>query len=456
MESSAHQLVMAHRHYFATGETRSLRFRLAALRRLRQALRIHTDALCSALWLDLHKSESESYLTEIGIVLQEINNHIRHLKRWAGGKRVSTPITLMPASSRIVPEPLGVVLIIAPWNYPVQLLLSPLIGAISAGNCAVLKSSPLAVHTEAVLKQLITATFPPHYISWADGGGDELKLLLEERFDYLFFTGGSAFGEVVMRAAAAHLTPVTLELGGKSPCIVGQHADLRTTARRIIWGKLLNAGQTCIAPDYLFVHADCKQQLCEEMKGAIRQFFGDDPRQNDHYPRIISVEAARRLEQMMHASGEIIFGGTCDPELRYIAPTLLDAPAEDSPIMQHEIFGPILPIQTFHEIETVIRYINERPKPLALYYFGTHKEANKVLDNTSSGGACINDTIVHIANHHLPFGGVGRSGIGKYHGRLTFELFSNLRAVVRTSTFPDIPLKYPPYRNIRLFKWLFR
>ena len=452
MSEDMESLLRGHRRYFAEGRTRDVRFRAEALRRLRKALRDHTDALCEALRLDLHKSASESYLTEIGIVLQEIARHLRRLKRWTAGRRVPSPLTILPSGSRIVPEPLGVVLIVAPWNYPVQLLLNPLVGALSAGNCAVLKSSPLVPHTEALQKRLIGEVFPPGYVSFLEGGPEVVEEVLKQRFVSIFFTGGSAFGQTVMRAAAEHLTPLTLELGGKSPCIVGRDADIPLAARRIVWGKLLNAGQTCVAPDYLFVHADRKRQLCVEMERAVRRFFGDDPRLSDDYPRIVSVQAAERLQRMMHGSGKILFGGTCDPQQRYVAPTLIDEPDDDSPVMRQEIFGPLLPVKGFHDIETVIRYVNERDKPLALYYFGGRREADRVLRSTSSGGACVNDTVVQLANGRLPFGGVGRSGIGKYHGRFSFELFSNLRAVVRSPRWIDIPLRYAPYRSIRLFK----
>lgn len=299
MSEDMESLLRGHRRYFAEGRTRDVRFRAETLRRLRKALRDHTDALCEALRLDLHKSASESYLTEIGIVLQEIACHLRRLKRWTAGRRVPSPLTILPSGSRIVPEPLGVVLIVAPWNYPVQLLLNPLVGALSAGNCAVLKSSPLVPHTEALLKRLIGEVFPPGYVSFLEGGPEVVEEVLKQRFDSIFFTGGSAFGQTVMRAAAEHLTPLTLELGGKSPCIVGRDADIPLAARRIVWGKLLNAGQTCVAPDYLFVHADRKRQLCVEMERAVRRFFGDDPRLSDDYPRIVSVQAAERLQRMM-------------------------------------------------------------------------------------------------------------------------------------------------------------
>ena len=456
MESGIDEMLSAHRAFFSSGATRPAPFRLEALRRLRQVLRDHEKALCEALREDLHKSESETYLTEIGPVLGEIGDHIRHLKRWMRGRTVPTPWTMMPSRSRIEPEPLGTALIVAPWNYPVQLLLSPLAGALSAGCCAVLKSSPLVPRTEAVLAGIVAAAFDPSHVSFVKGGADRVTALLERRFDYIFFTGSPDFGRVVMEAASRHLTPVTLELGGKSPCIVGADADIPVAARRIVWGKLLNAGQTCIAPDYLLVHERCRDRLVAEMKRTVRAFYGPDPRQSPDYPRIVTPQAVQRLEELIRTSGgKVLFGGETDPSARYVAPTLIADPDDDSPLMTREIFGPVLPVKTFAEIGEAIGYVNAREKPLALYYFGRRDEARRVLRSTSSGGACVNDTVMHIANRRLPFGGVGRSGIGSYHGRLTFEAFSHLRAVVRAPARPDIPLRYPPFRRPGLFRRLF-
>ena len=417
MEKAIDEIITLQRKFFADGATRATAFRLDALTELRKAVRERTDALSEALREDLNKSAGESYLTEIGLVMQELECHIRHLKRWSRSRRVSTPLTLWPSRSRIRPEPLGVALIVAPWNYPVQLLLCPLVGAISAGNCVLLKSSPLVPHVEAALRDLIAETFGPEYVAFVEGGGDVLDELLKRRFDSIFFTGGSKYGRVVMEAAAKNLTPVTLELGGKSPCIVGRSANIRLAARRIMWGKLLAAGQTCVAPDYLLVHRDLKEGLCREMKHAVGEFFGDYPLRSPAYPRIVSERATARLAGMIGASGRVLWGGEFDVRQRYVAPTLIDDPDDDSPAMTEEIFGPLLPVKTFRHIDEAIGYVNRRDKPLALYYFGDRREAERVLDRTSSGGACVNDTIVHLANGRLPFGGVGESGFGKYHGR---------------------------------------
>ena len=454
MEKAIDEIITLQRKFFADGATRATAFRLDALTKLRKAVRERTDALSEALREDLNKSAGESYLTEIGLVMQELECHIRHLKRWSRSRRVSTPLTLWPSRSRIRPEPLGVALIVAPWNYPVQLLLCPLVGAISAGNCVLLKSSPLVPHVEAALRDLIAETFGPEYVAFVEGGGDVLDELLKRRFDSIFFTGGSKYGRVVMEAAAKNLTPVTLELGGKSPCIVGRSANIRLAARRIMWGKLLAAGQTCVAPDYLLVHRDLKEGLCREMKHAVGEFFGDYPLRSPAYPRIVSERATARLAGMIGASGRVLWGGEFDVRQRYVAPTLIDNPDDDSPAMTEEIFGPLLPVKTFRHIDEAIGYVNRRDKPLALYYFGDRREAERVLDRTSSGGACVNDTIVHLANGRLPFGGVGESGFGKYHGRSSFDLFSNMRPVVRSSRLIDLPLKYAPYRRLKLYRRL--
>ena len=380
MEKAIDEIITLQRKFFADGATRATAFRLDALTKLRKAVRERTDALSEALREDLNKSAGESYLTEIGLVMQELECHIRHLKRWSRSRRVSTPLTLWPSRSRIRPEPLGVALIVAPWNYPVQLLLCPLVGAISAGNCVLLKSSPLVPHVEAALRDLIAETFGPEYVAFVEGGGDVLDELLKRRFDSIFFTGGSKYGRVVMEAAAKNLTPVTLELGGKSPCIVGRSANIRLAARRIMWGKLLAAGQTCVAPDYLLVHRDLKEGLCREMKHAVGEFFGDYPLRSPAYPRIVSERATARLAGMIGASGRVLWGGEFDVRQRYVAPTLIDDPDDDSPAMTEEIFGPLLPVKTFRHIDEAIGYVNRRDKPLALYYFGDRREAERVRE----------------------------------------------------------------------------
>jgi aldehyde dehydrogenase (NAD+) len=347
-------------------------------------------------------------------------------------------------------EPLGVSLIIAPWNYPFQLLMNPLVGVISSGCCAVLKPSPYTPHIAAVMETLVHETFEEKYISVVQGGRDVNTLLLEKRFDLIFFTGSPALGKIVMTAAARHLTPVVLELGGKSPCIVDAGANLDRAAKRIAWGKTINAGQTCIAPDYLFVHASVKDELLKKIAFHLGQMFGENAQESRYYPRIVNRNAMERLQKLL-LNGTIVYGGKVDADDNYISPTLIDHVEPDFPIMQEEIFGPLLPVMTFDAIETVSAYVNSHEKPLAFYYFGTNRQAKEILAQTSSGGGCINDTLMHIANHHLPFGGVGNSGTGHYHGRESFLAFSHARAIVTTPTWFDLPVKYVPFRY---FKWV--
>lgn len=439
------------RMYYETGQTREVEFRMKNLKLLQETIRTYEEKIESALWVDLRKSAYESYLTEISIVLQELDEHIRNLWRWASPERVSTPLHLLGSKSRIVYEPLGVVLVIAPWNYPFQLLMTPLIGAIAAGNCVVLKPSPYAPHVAAVISEMIAEIFGPAYVTVVQGGREANQVLLAEHFDHIFFTGGSELGKVVLKAAAEQLTPVTLELGGKSPCIVGCEANLEVAAKRITWGKFLNAGQTCIAPDYLFVHDEVKTELLERIVFYIRKFYGENPAASPDYPRIVRKEAVVRLLTLMKR-GKVICGGEVDVDKLYVAPTVLDNITPDDPIMQQEIFGPLLPVLTFSELEEAVHYINAHDKPLALYYFGSTHIAEQVIASTSSGGVCVNDTIMHIANGNLPFGGVGKSGMGRYHGYESFLVFSNRRSVLRSTTWWDIPFKFPPYKSLSLLK----
>jgi len=442
------------KNFFSGYYTRSTDFRIDMLKLLKTAILKNEHKLTDALWADLHKSYEEAYLTEISIVLQEIDNHIRHLNKWVKPKRVKTPVALFPSSSRIIYEPLGVALIIAPWNYPFQLLMNPLVGAISSGCCAILKPSPHSPETAQVMEEMIRETFRPDYISVVQGGRNVNKNLLDQRFDVIFFSGSPSLGKIVMKAAAEHLTPVILELGGKNPCIVDKDADIKTAAKRIAWGKTINAGQSCIAPDYIFAHHSIQDELISEMADHILKMYGPEIKENPYYPRIVnnmSVERIRKL--MMH--GKIVFGGEIIPDEKYIAPTIIKNVLPDYPVMQEEIFGPVIPVLVFSDISEVIGYINSKEKPLALYYFGSKKTAKKVLLNTSSGGGCINDTIMHIANHHLPFGGTGNSGMGRYHGFNSFKAFCNQRSFVYSPTCIDIPLRYPPFKNFNLLKKLF-
>ena len=443
------RIIEAQRDYFRSGATRPYAFRRQQLKRFEAALRKWEQPLAEALWADLHKSYEEAYMTELSIVLGEIRNHLKHLGRWARPERVASPLKIFPSRSRVITEPLGSALIIAPWNYPVQLLLNPLVGAISAGCTALLKPSPYVPHTARVLEELIRESFDERYIALVQGNREVNQQLLEERFDCIFFTGSPDLGRRVMEAAAKHLTPVILELGGKSPCIVDRDADLKVAARRIAWGKSLNAGQTCIAPDYLLLHEEVREAFLPELEKAFHDLLGKDPKQSRHFVRIVSDRAFDRLTGYL-AEGTIRFGGRTDRAERYIEPTVLEGVSASDAVMQEEIFGPILPVVPFHEIDEAIDFATRREKPLALYYFG-QKHRKEVLHRTSSGGACRNDTIMHIANERLPFGGVGQSGMGRYHGRDSYLAFSHRRSVVSTTTRFDLPLRYMPYG---LFRWI--
>ena len=452
-ETSEQQIIQQldeHRQYFASHKTLEINYRIEQLRRFKAAILLYEQRILDALWTDLHKSPQEAYLTEISMVLQEIDNHLKHLRQWTKPKRVPTPLHLLPSSSRIMQDPLGVALIMAPWNYPFQLLLNPLVGAISAGCCAVLKPSPSTPTVATLIEEMIAETFPAAYVSVVQGSKDTNIRLFEQRFDIIFFTGSPMLGKVVMKAAANYLTPVVLELGGKSPCIVDKDANIDIAAKRIAWGKLINAGQTCIAPDYLFAHESVKAELLKRIEHYVHKWYGKDPQKSEFFPRIVSQDAIERLKKLMQ-HGTIVMGGQVDEADRYIAPTIIDGVKADFPIMQEEIFGPILPVMTFGEMDEVFQYVNSHEKPLAFYYFGKSANAKDVLSKTTSGGACINDTLMHVTNHHLPFGGVGNSGLGKYHGHLSYLAFSNARPVVTTPAWIDLPVKYVPFR---FFSWV--
>ena len=435
--------------YFLSGATLALPFRKQALRKLLQAMKQYEQPLAEALWKDLHKSYEEAYLTELSIVYGEIHNHLRHLSRWARAERKSSPLAIMPASSRIIKEPLGNTLIIAPWNYPVQLLLNPLVGAISAGCTAMLKPSPYVPNVSRVLTELIRNTFPAEYIAIVEGNREINKMLLAERWDMIFFTGSPALGKMVMEAAAKHLTPVVLELGGKSPCIIDKTANLSVAAKRIAWGKALNAGQTCIAPDYLMIHEDVKDKFLKLLVKEWKHLLTKNPQEAKHFVRIVNDKALDRLIGYLN-DGTVYHGGRYDKSERFLEPTILTNVSPDAPVMQEEIFGPIFPVLTFKHIDDVISFVTKREKPLALYYFGT--DDKKILRHTSSGGTCINDVIMHIVNHKTPFGGVGNSGMGAYHGKDSFLTFSHRRSVIKTPTWVDMPFRYMPYKLFNLIK----
>lgn len=449
-EHIINQLLNSQKAFFTTQQTKDISFRLTQLRKLKKVILQYQTQIEDALWEDLHKSPEEAYLTEISIVTGEIDNHIKHLKKWAAPKRIATPIHLLPSSSKILSEPLGVALIVSPWNYPFQLLINTLVGAISAGCCSILKPSPDAPTIAKVMEKMLSEAFDSNYISVVHGAKETNTILFSKRFDIIFFTGSPKVGKVVMKAAAEHLTPVVLELGGKSPCIVDADANIDVAAKRIAWGKLINAGQTCIAPDYLFANSSIKEELLNKIAKNITSMYGDNIKENRFYPRIINKNATERLASLLH-EGDIHTGGDVDIDNKYVAPTIIDNVQPDFTIMQNEIFGPILPVMSFEHLDEPLAYINDNEKPLAFYYFGKNNKAKEVLTKTTSGGACINDTLMHIGNHKLPFGGVGNSGMGKYHGKDSFLAFSNQRAVVTTPTWLDLPLKYVPFTY---FKWI--
>ena len=428
--------------YFRSGATLDVRTRKANLVAFEKAVLKWEKPLCEALWKDLHKSYEESYIAEVSILLGEIRTHIRNVGKWTRPQRRPTPMKLFPSRSKIISEPLGNALIISPCNYPVQLLLTPLVGVISSGCTAVLKPSPYVPEVSDVIEKMIRDTFPEEYVAVVQGDRDVNTALLEQRWDMIFFTGSPSFGRAVMAAAAKNLTPVVLELGGKSPCIIDKDADIEVAAKRVAWGKSLNAGQTCIAPDYLMLHKNIKDKFLSELEKAFRELLGDDPQKSEHFVRIVNDAAFERLKGYL-ADGEVVFGGKTDKDERYFSPTVLDHVSPDSPVMQEEIFGPIFPVQTFSSLDEVIRFVSMREKPLALYYFGS--QGDKVLKHTTSGGSCINDVIMHIANENVPFGGVGMSGMGSYHHKRTFDVFTHYRSVISTPTWIDLPFRYMPY-----------
>ena len=449
-------IIASQKEYFSTGATLDVEFRKEQLRKLASALQEFEKPLADALWTDLHKSFQEAYLTEIGLVKAEIREHLKGVSRWARRKRVHTPLTLFPSSSFIVKEPLGCALIVSPWNYPVQLLLNPLVGAISAGCTAVLKPSPYVPNVSAVLEELVSKAFPENYIAVVQGNRDVNKVLFSSRSDMIFFTGSPALGRKVMEAAAQNLTPVVLELGGKSPCIIDSTANIKLAARRVAWGKTLNAGQTCIAPDYILIHEDVKEAFIKEFAAQVRKLHGKEIKESQHFVRLVTGKAFERVKSYLQ-DGDIVYGGRTDSNTRFIEPTLLDNVKPDAPIMTDEIFGPIFPMITINPQngsfkDQVAEFITSREKPLAFYYFGSESDGWDLIRRTSSGGGCINDTIMHIANGNVPFGGVGNSGMGHYHGKLSFDAFTHERSIVKAPTWIDLPFRYMPYKFFGIIK----
>ncbi|MFZ2807852.1 MAG: aldehyde dehydrogenase [Desulfosalsimonadaceae bacterium] len=452
-----HMVLKNQQAFFNSGQTKEVSFRIKQLKLLKHAIVRNEEKILQALHEDLGKSPYEGYLTEVGIVREEIGYMAKKVGAWATPKRVRTPFYHFPAVSHIYPEPFGVALIISPWNYPFQLTLAPLAAAMAAGNCAVVKPSEFSPHTSQVMADLIESIFDPAYITVVPGDVDVSKALLAEKFNYIFFTGSPGVGKSVMAAAAEHLTPVTLELGGKSPCIVEKDANIPLAARRIVSGKFINAGQTCIAPDYLMVHQSVKEQLVDRMIQCIEKFYGTQPMNSPNYPRIVNRNHFDRLVGLTKGA-RIMYGGESDPERLTIAPTLLDVADVSLPVMQEEIFGPVLPVLEYEDISEVITAVTNRPKPLSLYLFSENQQTvDRVLKQVSFGGGCINDTLIHLATPYMPFGGVGGSGMGGYHGKFGFDTFSHHKSIMKQSTRVDFPFRYPTfYKYLKLLKTVLR
>lgn len=450
------QVVAELRATFDTGRTRPLGWRQAQLDGLGRLLTEQEEAICQALGEDLGKPRLEAYASEIGTLIKDLRHARKHLAGWMRPERASTPLFAQPGRSRIYKDPLGVVLIISPWNYPINLLLAPLVGALSAGNAVLLKPSEVAASTSALMARLLPRYLDPHAVRVIEGGVPETTKILEQRFDHIFYTGNGTVGRIVMAAAAKHLTPVTLELGGKSPTYVDRTADLEVTARRLVWGKFFNTGQTCVAPDYVLAHAEVHDALLERMKATVQRFYGADAQASASYGRIINARHHDRLMRLIDDEAKVVTGGQGDRESRYIAPTILRDVDPDAPVMQDEIFGPILPVLRVSGVDEAIGFINARPKPLALYVFAEDdKVSEAVLTRTSSGGAVVNHVVLHLGSPELPFGGVGESGMGAYHGAASFDTFTHRKSVLKKPFAVDPPLLYPPYDGAKV-KWLRR
>ncbi|MGM3306715.1 aldehyde dehydrogenase [Anabaena sp. WFMT] len=456
-ELSITENIRQQRNYFSKGKTKEINFRLQQLTILRQLIIDNELAIIQALQADLQKPELEAVTSEIILALKEIELAIKNLRNWTKPKKAAIPWQLLPASAQIKPEPLGLVLIIGAWNYPFQLVILPLIGAIAAGNCAVIKPSEISTHTSHLLAEIISKYFDSAYISIIAGGVETSQQLLAEKFDHIFFTGSPHVGKLVMAAAAKHLTPVTLELGGKNPCIVDTDIHFEHTARRIIWGKFINAGQTCIAPDYLLVNKKIKDKLLTNLEKCLKEFYGDHPDKSQDYARIINQKHFDKLVAFLK-NGEIVVGGETKAHELYIAPTLIQNVSFTDSIMQEEIFGPILPIIEYTDIEEAINWVNSQPKPLALYLFSQNEFLQQqVLQATSSGAVCLNETVIHFTVPSLPFGGVGNSGIGSYHGKSSFDTFSHYKSILQNPFWIDIKLRYAPYKGkLSILRQLFK
>ena len=447
-EQEINAIVAVQRKYFQTGATLPVSFRIDALRRLYDAVSGSEKEIHDALRKDLGKSGFESYMCETGLVLEEISYMLKHVRRFAGEKRVRTPLAQFHSRSYKKPSPYGVTLIMSPWNYPFMLTLSPLVDALAAGNTAVVKPSAYSPNTSEVIRQILTKCFEPQYVSVVTGGRAENTCLLHEHFDYIFFTGSQSVGKEVMRSAADHLTPVTLELGGKSPCIVDQTANIKLAARRIVFGKYLNCGQTCVAPDYVYCHRSVRDRLIKEIVKQIRRQFGKKPLDNKNYGKIINEKHFDRILGLIDKE-KVVYGGNSDRDALRIEPTVMDNVTFSDAVMQEEIFGPVMPVLTFDSLDEVIRNVNAMPHPLALYLFTSSKAtAKKVTARCGFGGGCINDTIIHLATTEMGFGGFGESGMGSYHGKTGFDTFTHYKSIVDKKTWLDLPMRYQPYRKM--------
>lgn len=435
--------------FFESGKSKNIDFRINELKKLKKIIKENEEKILQALKRDLGKSNFEAYATEVGIIYDEINLHIKNVRKWAKREKRNSPIVHYPSKSYVYKEPYGVTLIIGPFNYPFQLVIAPLIGAISAGNTAIIKPSENTINTAKLLEKIINNNFDKGYISVVNplGGKDVVSYLLDLPFDYIFFTGSVRVGKIVMEKSSKNLTPVTLELGGKSPCIVDNDANMNLAAKRIVWGKFLNAGQTCVAPDYLFIHKNIKDEFLKALVKEIKIQFGENIKKSPDYPRVVNAITLDRLYNYLK-DGEIYFGGEIDKETLYMQPTILTNVKLESLVMSDEIFGPILPVIEFNDLNEIISIINKREKPLALYYFSeSKKKIEYIIERTSAGGVTINDTIIHVANGNLPFGGVGPSGLGKYHGKDSFNTFTHTKSVMKRGTFIEFKVRFAPYND---------
>lgn len=450
-ESQISGIVLKQKEFFSTGRSKDVSFRLNALKRFKDVIIKNEQEIVAALEKDLKKPFLESYTSELGLIINEINYSIKNLKKWIKRESVKSTLMAFPSKSYVIKEPYGVALIIGPWNYPFQLTLAPLVGAIAAGNCCVVKPSEISRESSSIIKKLICEAFDENYIIVVEGGIEISKCLLEQKFDKIFFTGSPGVGKFIMEKAAKHLTPITLELGGKSPCIVDKGIDIDVTAKRILWGKFFNAGQTCVAPDYLIVNKEIKEVLYDSFKKWLKIFFTEHPESSPDLTRIINKNHFIRLRNYVK-EGKIIIGGQMNENELFIAPTIIEVSGMNSPVMQEEIFGPVLPVVEYSRLEEVERIVGFNPDPLGFYIFSPDKKTvERLISNIPFGGGCVNDTISHLQNHHLPFGGRGTSGIGNYHGEYSFDAFSHRKSILEKGFTFDLSMKYPPYKNRHIY-----